>query len=479
MQNCNKCGREFCDDELFLINGELMCAECAEAAGYAQCQDCGEWFKADEEGYEYCGEPLCESCFEENYTTCENCGEIILMDDSYLVHGRHCDMYVCEDCIDGYFQCIDCGEYYTRSRVYIDSNNLALCDDCYTYHDWSTCADCGRFVRNDEVEEGDNGDWYCPDCIDDHRSNEDEFTTHIDDPGSYDNGEAIHNYGFKPRAVICSRANERSMEFKWGVEDEVDSRNPEMRDKARPTAEAIKELTDRVYMKHDGSLCYGFEIVSHPGTLAHHMYEMPWRGICSKALKAGFRSHDAGSCGLHIHCGRQELGTTDEERNRTIRKVVVLMNRYWQEITRFTRRSEDRLQQWASLNYVSGYNPSVHIDDAWAEARIPVCNSHESRYHAINCENEATIEFRIFRGTLKRDTLIASLQLCWNICGYAMTHDWNEIQSGTWLDVARYKRWNELDAYLTLRGLAPEVPPVQNTSRTPNFGGADGIRGDE
>ena len=228
-------------------------------------------------------------------------------------------------------------------------------------------------------------------------------------------------------------------------------------------------------MKHDGSLSCGFEIVTHPGTLAHHMYEMPYRHIFSKCLKAGFRSHDVNSCGLHIHVGRTGLGSNEEERERTIRKVVVLMNRYWDEITRFTRRTDSQLSNWAAKNYISGYRLDATITDAWAESRIPICNTHDDRYVAINCENEATIEFRVFRGTLKRDTVIASIQLCWNICKYAMSHSWDEIQHSVWLDVAQYKHWNELDAYLAIRGLAPSAPLPQNTRRTPDFGGPDGI----
>ena len=58
-----------------------------------------------------------------------------------------------------------------------------------------------------------------------------------------------------------------------------------------------------------------------------------------------------------------------------------------------------------------------------------------------------------------------------------MTHDWDEIQHSTWLDVAQYKHWNELDGYLALRGLAPACPAAQNTNRSPSFGGPDGIDG--
>ena len=477
MLKCEKCNREFCDEEVFLIDGEWMCAECAEEAGYARCQDCGEWFVA-EDGYEYEGEPLCESCFNDSYAVCEDCGEVIHCDDAVAIYNRrhNVDRWVCDNCADSYPECIDCGDRFLEEAGCYDNrwwSEQFLCESCYEWNGWATCEDCGCFTQ--EAEEGDDGYWYCPDCIDSHRR-DDEFTTHLDDEPDYDDGSAIHPYHFKPGAIIRRRMNELVTELTFGCELEVDG-DYSLSSKARPTAQAIRDLTDRVYCKHDGSLNSGFEIVSHPGTLAHHMYELPWKGICSKAAKAGFRSHDAGTCGLHIHVGRAGLGSNEEERNRTIRKIVVLMNRYWDEISRFTRRTTSQLDNWAEVNYIRGYRLDADIDDRWAADRIPISNDHDHRYHAINCENEATIEFRVFRGTLKRDTIIASIQLCWNICHYAMTHDWDEIQHGTWLEMAAYKHWNELDAYLAVRGLGPVLPQTQHTNRTPSFGGTDGING--
>ena len=45
---------------------------------------------------------------------------------------------------------------------------------------------------------------------------------------------------------------------------------------------------------------------------------------------------------------------------------------------------------------------------------------HSGRYTCVNLENPATIEFRMFRGTLKYNTLIATLQLVNRICDVAL-----------------------------------------------------------
>ena len=233
MANCEKCGREFHENDLFEIDGEMICAECAEEAGYARCQDCGEWFERDD-GYEYNGEPLCEGCYEYDYCTCEDCGEVILQDDAVNIydHYRNCVSIVCDDCADNYPECIDCGRRFVEDEGYYDENGDFLDIRCYDYNGWATCEDCGCFTH--EAEEGDDGNWYCPDCIGDHEDG--DFTTHISDSGSWDDGSAIHSYGFKPRAVIRSRANDAEPEWTAGVELEVDGSDGSLYEKSIPTA---------------------------------------------------------------------------------------------------------------------------------------------------------------------------------------------------------------------------------------------------
>lgn len=466
---CAKCGKEMDENEAININDEFYCDECVEDMGYVQCRDCGKWFLATE-GYEYNGQPLCEDCYEAGYFTCEECGNVAPSDEANYVKGR--EYYICDDCAesDDYATCIDCGDLFRVHDGRFDENGDFLCDECYEWHGWITCEDCGCYVRSDDaVEIGD--EWYCESCAGDYQ----EFDTYENECCDVERPDRVLNhYSFKPKAVVCKRTNEADTALTAGCEIEVDGSDTRLLEIRESVCKEIKDYTDRVYMKTDGSLNNGFEIVTHPGTLAHHMYEMPYRFIFSKCLKAGFRSHDAGTCGLHIHIGRKQLGTTDTERDAAIRKVIVIVNRFWDEMVRFSRRRENQLH-WASRNYIEGYRPDTVITDEWAERRIRTCNGHESRYVAVNCGNEATIEFRIFRGTLKRDTVIASIQLCMNICQYAMTHTWDEIQHSTFLDVAQYKHFNELDAYLAVRELAPVAPLPQNTRRTPDFGGDDGI----
>lgn len=298
--------------------------------------------------------------------------------------------------------------------------------------------------------------------------------------------ELVHPYMFKPSPIISYRNRESANALTFGVEVECEFSPAVYSIEALASAaQCVHEIADgRVYLKRDGSVSRGFEIVSHPATLASHMYDAHWSGIFSKCTKHGMRSHDAktwgGSCGLHVHVGRSALGRTAEERNDVIRKVKVLVYRHWDEMSRFSRRSWEQLNDWAGRELddadieriAHAASPAVQ-----AECDIRTTNTHSGRYIAVNCENAATIEFRLFNGTLKRDTFMATLQLCSNICKYAMTHDFAECLSSDFLSVALYERFNEIETYLIARGLADDTCTgrVQNTTRIYDHGGADGV----
>lgn len=321
----------------------------------------------------------------------------------------------------------------------------------------------------------------------------------------------IHNYSYKPEPEIGYKNDRESREqLTFGVELECEPRNDggNVRMDAYELSDRIDEIPGgRTYCKSDGSLSNGVEIVSHPGTLAHHMYVMHWRQIQRTCEKAGFRSHDAANSGLHVHVGRAQLGSTDAERDDVTRKVQVLFALYAAELTRFSRRRRSCLEQWApfrsfgvspediratcanELGAVSPLRFFVENEDlratratalaAWALSSVPAHGyDHNDRYTAVNVTNSTTVEIRIFRGTLKRDTLIAAIQLVSNVFEYAMAHDWADIPASTWADVAAYKPYKELVNYMIARNLltAEDVPETLPASNRPSdFYGVDGI----
>jgi hypothetical protein len=76
---------------------------------------------------------------------------------------------------------------------------------------------------------------------------------------------------------------------------------------------------------------------------------------------------------------------------------------------------------------------------------------NNGRYAAVNLCPYATIEFRLFRGTLKLNTLIATLQFANHIIDIAMTMNEDEIAAQSWSDFAASVTEPELIQYLKER----------------------------
>jgi hypothetical protein len=192
------------------------------------------------------------------------------------------------------------------------------------------------------------------------------------------------------------------------------------------------------------------EIVTHPCTLDYHMTRLDWRKICATAREYGYTSHDAGTCGLHVHASRRALGDTYGARELTIAKLILLVDRLEDPLTTFSRRDVTSLERWAKIAK-TGVTP----DDSESEAlsKIQDAMSYD-RYVAVNTQPEYTVEFRIFRGTLRVETILASIQLVDLLCRWAMTHTLNEVRSVTWARLCEgIDRDGYLYSYCTQKGL--------------------------
>lgn len=78
---------------------------------------------------------------------------------------------------------------------------------------------------------------------------------------------------------------------------------------------------------------------------------------------------------------------------------------------------------------------------------------NNGRYAAVNLMNYATIEFRLFRGTLKYNTLIAALELVNSICELALNTSDEGIANMSWSEFVDTINEPELIQYLKERKL--------------------------
>ena len=140
----------------------------------------------------------------------------------------------------------------------------------------------------------------------------------------------------------------------------------------------------------------------------------------------GYRSHNTSTCGLHIHVSRSAFGETYEEQEQGIGRVVFFVEKQWNELVRFSRRTSDNLNRWAA-KYAT---ISSTTEETYKKAK----DKRMGRYVAVNLVNCNTVEFRLFRGTLRYSTFLATLQLVDEICKCAINMtDW-ELENMSWSD---------------------------------------------
>ena len=83
---------------------------------------------------------------------------------------------------------------------------------------------------------------------------------------------------------------------------------------------------------------------------------------------------------------------------------------------------------------------------------------HGGRYVCVNLQNADTLEFRMFRGTLKLNTLIATLQIVDRICDVALCLSDEELKAMSWTTFVSGCRAPELVQYLKERQLYINEP---------------------
>ena len=346
------------------------------------CAHCGVLIEGDD--YEEVnGDVVCSECYEHHTTTCDRCGSIIWTDDSY-------------------------GDEYTT-----------LCRHCYENH-YTRCSCCDALIHEDDAFHLDGYD-YCSDCY--HEE--------------VDKSRSIHDYGYKPEPIFYGDSKRY-----FGVELEIDGAG-----KDSDNADELLAIGNRndefIYIKSDGSLDDGMEIVSHPASLDYHK-QYQWDEIMKKAISLGYRSHQTSTCGLHVHVNRDCLGDSREEQDEVISRILYFVEHHWNELLKFSRRSEYAMNRWAARY---GYEKTGR------EILDKAKKANNGRYAAVNLMNWATIEFRLFRGTLKYNTLIAAIELVNEICDLAIHLTDEGIEKMSWSEFVDTIEAPELIKYLKERRL--------------------------
>ena len=334
---------------------------------------------------------------EEQTYTCSECGAVV---DEENLHTFD-EHVLCDECLERLtVTCDNCGRRIWRTDAACD-RYTTLCSHCYEYH-YTSCEHCGRLIECDSANYDEDDDFpYCDECYRELQES------------------VIKSYNYKPEPTFYG-----SGDLFYGMELEID-KGGERSDYAETILSVANTDNNYLYAKHDGSIDDGFELVSHPMTLEYHTNTMNWSDVMEMALSLGYRSHQTYTCGLHVHVNRKAFGEDYDTQEDAISRIVHFVEMHWNELLKFSRRTEANMNRWASR-----YGISNTAKDTYKNAKAKHCG----RYVAVNLENYATIEFRLFRGTLKYKTFLATLQLVDEICNLAIKLSDKELESISWSD---------------------------------------------
>lgn len=310
------------------------------------CEICG----GDSHGNTMGGHDICEDC-ERYYTVCDDCGGLTHVDNTCLARVGGENIYICDDCRDYYWYCEHCGTYVTTAE-------WNPTRDC--------CTRCAETVDFDELD--------------------------------YRHEEAINSYGYKPKPKFIKGDNEVTKRF-YGMEIEIGD-SIGTRDGAEVVYPLLNTSGRRAYLKRDSSIrTGGYECVTHPMS-SRSLHE--W--IDTDFARAKIARHtcwNTDGCGVHIHVSRDSIGKL------TLFKLNVLLNMLRGKnnlnfIKFFTNRTPNALNHWAK---VSNQLPFTFLES------IKNGNGYTyDRYVAVNQQNEKTIEFRIFNGSVDQAVLHSYLE---------------------------------------------------------------------
>ena len=295
----------------------------------------------------------------------------------------------------------------------------------------STCPDCESRYRSSDGRHTTTNDYVCSTCAEDHyrwsswhdalvaRS---RATSALDPDGCRvvidedadgfewddDLESLVHeDYDRGPPPLIRqyhdSKDHIRPQEDDWslehggrlfGVELEVEcARDPETVAAAIHQHVNGGEFGRSMFFERDGSLSNGFEMITQPMSLP--AVRQLFGFLRESALTRGVTSHRTSTCGLHVHVSRTGLD------NLTIARAVTFVN----------DPSNDAFVQALARRYNTGYCRVV-------EKEIDTAHLPGERYEAVNLTGLATIEFRIFRGSLKYEAVIAAVEFCHALLEY-------------------------------------------------------------
>jgi hypothetical protein len=400
------------------------CAECGEEFPAGQLSDmAGRW--EERRGIERW---ICDDC-NGSYRTCEHCGGGYPQGE---VTERYdgAEEYLCNHCRElHYIQCDGCGDWVRDGDV-TSVNGSDRCESCM--EGMEQCRGCGDWFDSDDDDWTYGEDGYCRACAEREREREQEEREN----------EVIGSHNDKVNTRPAGKGP-----VWYGVELEVEAGDDRV-ESAEDTISALDDYDrgDDYEIKRDGSLDNGFEIVTRPADWDWH--KEFWGNIATPraAGRIGIKSWKTTTCGMHVHASRKPLTELQ------IAKIALFLNR---------RANAELISAIAGRDILAYYYcQSKALRDK------PRMSEREqtARYEPLNLYNRETIEFRIFKGTLKLSSILKNIEFCQALIAYCAPASRSlddALDGDKWLEWMRKERktYPNLAEWLTVKRFIPELPP--------------------
>jgi len=346
------------------------------------CTDCS--VKVGDDNYiTVDGSNICADCMQ----ICGRCEDVFSQNETF--YGIDGDWaFWCTDCADEYSSWCDHCEYrHTGDSNYVTDRNTYICENCVENYEW--CDNCDELNRDG-----------CERC-------------------DSDNERVIHDYSYRPDPIFHG---EGPLYFGIEIETEAPRGDRNTMNEAARYAYTLEE-NNLAYLKSDGSLQCGFEIVTHPMT--HDFYKNQahqlWSTIAFLRDEMKMRAWGTGTCGLHIHISRAGFNNGSH-----MHRFLQLIYGNQEFYARLAGRESSR---WATFEDVQRYD--TEKDKLYKSFKDKIeRGDRTNRYSAVNTQNRHTLEMRIFRGTVNGDTIKSALDLAHASVEYTRRLSVSEVRNG-------------------------------------------------
>lgn len=289
-----------------------------------------------------------------------------------------------------------------------------ICDKCIATHEKQQCTSCYVYCDDDALTWIDEDrlcgscaadqTYYCDDC------DRTYYRNNACDCSSYQ--RCIYDYSYDVlrhhRESIDRAKLKRVIHF--GVELEIEANYNQNYKKLTNTVNDL--VKDFACLKHDGSIDHGFEIVTKPGTLKDH-YQM-WETFFDNR-PSGLSSYNTETCGMHVHVGLPHVnGGRSGLASLTTCKIKAFLNQ--KKNTRFinfiAQRNLDN-ESFARRNDLKSF-------PAYARDNI--------RYAPVSVSGKNTIEFRLFKGNLRKESFFKNIEFCDAVINFVQNSTLTQVQ---------------------------------------------------